>query len=77
MDGISLVGRITTLNTERGFGFVRCDGVMRKDHFFHVTALPNRAAFDALEPGQAVAFISVETPKGYRAEAIELLGDGA
>lgn len=74
VDGISLVGRVTTLNMERRFGFIRTESaVARRDQ----SALSSPSVFDALEAGRRVAFISVETDKGYRAEAIELLGDDA
>lgn len=55
-------GTIARKVTDKGFGFIRCDG---KDYFFHTSGC--RTAFDYLEEGDKVEFDEEQSPKGARA----------
>ncbi len=62
-----MTGTIKTLNTEKGFGFIKAtDG---SEYFFHKTAMVNEK-FDRLRKGQQVTFEPTESEKGLRAEDV-------
>lgn len=63
-------GVIVRLN-EKGFGFIKSPGIPN-DVFFHASALPADTQWESLRVNQAVTFQTSSTPKGLRAEYIEL-----
>ena len=56
---------IVAKKTDRGFGFIKRDGV-EKDLFFHSNELKN-ISFDELREGDSVTFDVAESPKGPNA----------
>jgi cold shock CspA family protein len=69
-----LTGEIMRWDFERAYGFIRCtsDPGLRNP-FLHVSALVEKDDIERLEPGARVAFDVVDSPKGPRAVAVELL----
>lgn len=64
-------GRIRSINTEAGYGFVR--GTDNVDRFFHKTRVAHGVDFESLKRGDQVEFDEDEDgPKGPRAKDIEL-----
>ena len=55
--------------TDRGFGFIKADG-LDKDLFFHSKALVG-VTFDELQEGDAVTFDTEESPKGMNAVNVQ------
>jgi cold shock protein len=70
-----MIGKITRLVEEKGFGFIAGDD--GQDYFFHRSALPEGEPFDQLLTGAAVTFDAVHGPKGLRAESVRLVKLGA
>jgi CspA family cold shock protein len=62
-------GVIKRIVAEKGYGFIRThDG--KEEYFFHRSACSSR--FDELVEGQNVTFTVVNSPKGPRAESVEI-----
>lgn len=57
---------VVTLNTARGFGFVRLIEGDRRDHFFHRAEM-TQGLFEQLEVGDKVICCRAEAAKGPRA----------
>jgi cold shock CspA family protein len=62
-------GTVRTIHRDKGFGFIRSEGV---DHFFHVKDLNGLPWGETLE-GRAVEFESQYGPKGLRAIEVRAL----
>ncbi len=63
-------GVISKLKKEKGFGFIRdANGT---EHFFHMSALVT-GNFNNLNIGEKVQFRLAQSPKGSRAEEVELI----
>jgi CspA family cold shock protein len=62
-------GTIARLLIDKGFGFIRDDG--GTEHFFHRSAIRG-AVFELLREGQAVEFVTEDSPKGPRAADVRL-----
>jgi len=60
-----LIGTVKRLVSDKGFGFIGCDGT---DYFFHKSACED---FDALNPGDRVTFVAVRGNKGPRADRVK------
>jgi cold shock CspA family protein len=54
----------------RGFGFI--DGDDGNEYFFHRSACGSHTDPEHLKPGDRVGFTPTESPKGMRAEHVEL-----
>lgn len=69
-----LVGIVNKHFPDKGFGFIREDKTAR-EYFFHYegTREGTREAFDAYGEGMRVQFEGRNSPKGWRASAVELL----
>lgn len=65
-----MVGEIQHLNTEKGYGFIKCEE-FPKGVFFHVKDFTGD--FDSLSKGDQVSFEEIETPKGIAGKNVELL----
>lgn len=63
-----LSGSIIKWIPEKGFGFIQ--GQDGHEYFFHRSAV--RQGLATLQGGQAVTFVSATSPKGPRAEDVEL-----
>jgi CspA family cold shock protein len=63
-------GTVKFYATERGFGFITCDGNGR-DVFVHASVL-KRSGIVELMPGQRVAILVAEAPKGLEATSVRL-----
>ena len=67
-------GKIKTLVTDRGFGFITLDD--GREVFFHRSALPNPNQFSDLDEGDQVE-VEIEAaaaaPKGPRAKSVKLV----
>ncbi len=66
-------GTIKTIQSDRGFGFIKPDGG-GQDLFFHMSAV-EYPTFDALREGQRVEFVSGPDPRNpscSRAEQVRL-----
>ena len=61
-------GTIKKLITDKGFGFIKGDN---GDVFFHASSLQN-ATMEELTIGQGVEYDEGESPKGPRAENIQV-----
>ncbi|MFA7286713.1 MAG: cold shock domain-containing protein [Patescibacteria group bacterium] len=61
-------GKIKSLNTEKGFGFITPEG-SDKDVFFHKSALVE-GTFEDLQIGMDVTFETEESDKGPRAKNV-------
>lgn len=59
-------GVIKTLNDEKGFGFIKVEG-MERDLFFHATALINGLQFMDLRRGDELSFEVAQSDKGPHA----------
>lgn len=75
--GPTMMGTITRLIPNRGFGFIRGseDGLPR---FMHCKSVIPPSDFDTMREGQAVSFVSVDTGHqerggGLRAEEVRLV----
>jgi CspA family cold shock protein len=68
-----VTGTIARLVADKGFGFIRVDGVdgAADDYFFHRSALRG-TQFDCLDLGDRVSFDAVDGPKGLRAENVNV-----
>lgn len=64
-----MTGKIKTLKSERGFGFITGEG-LAKDLFFHSNSLVG-ITFDDLKEGDAVSFETEESPKGLNAVNVQ------
>ena len=64
-----MTGTIKTLLRDRKCGFIRVKG--RPDIFFHQSGLKD-CAYEDLKEGDAVTFIEEDSPKGPRAEEVQL-----
>jgi CspA family cold shock protein len=60
-------GQIAKIVRDKGFGFIK--GEDGKEYFFHRSSLDD-GVFDALQPGDAVQFIAMQTHKGMRATGV-------
>ena len=60
-----MVGTVVTLRLDKGFGFVRSDGV---DVFFHCRDLPPDLPFDEALEQRTVEYDVADTPRGERAK---------
>jgi CspA family cold shock protein len=67
-------GRIKTLITEKGFGFIQPD-ITGPDVFFHTVNLDGMQ-FEDLQVGFRVTFTTTEGPQGPRAENVVCSGQG-
>ena len=67
-EGPLSVGTIKTLNTERGFGFIK--GSSGQEYFFHRSE--TSGAFDTFQQGDRVSFQPMRSSKGPRAHQIHL-----
>ena len=67
-----MIGKIERLVKDRGFGFIKADG-MEKDLFFHSKSLIG-VAFDELEESNhdEVSFDVEDSPKGPNAVNVKL-----
>lgn len=63
-----LVGIISAIMSNKGFGFITSGG---KEYFFHDTAVDGD--YDNLKPADKVEFTGVWTEKGWRALGVKLL----
>jgi CspA family cold shock protein len=63
-----LHGKVKRVIIDKGFGFI--EGKDGKEYFFHRSSLGEQ--FDALQEHQKVSFIPTKSPKGERAEQVEL-----
>jgi CspA family cold shock protein len=68
--GIEEFGTVKFYATEKGFGFITCDSNGR-DVFIHASVL-RRAGIVELTPGQHVAVMVGEAPKGPEATSVRL-----
>lgn len=64
-------GKIKTLITEKGFGFIRCEA-LGKDLFFHATSLDG-VGFVALKVGDEVEFYVERGEKGDYASQVRVV----
>lgn len=64
-----LQGTIKKL-TDKGFGFIKGDG---GDIFFHSSSVVG-TSFESLSEGQAVEYTEGTSPKGKRAENVQVVG---
>lgn len=62
-------GRIKSVMVSKSFGFIY--GEDGQEYFFHTSGCI--ADFNSLKSGQKVTFEPTESPKGRRAEGVELL----
>ena len=62
-----MTGKIRTLRTDKGFGFIQDDG--GQDYFFHQSAINGETMAD-LREGDGVEFEVGQGPKGPRAENV-------
>jgi len=62
-------GKIIRIYKDKSFGFIKGE---KGDYFFHRNACVDKS-FDNLEVDDEVKFRPEETPKGLRAEEVELL----
>ena len=58
--------------TDKGYGFIAPDGE-NKELFFHLSDLADGLLFDDLKEGDEVSFDMGESPKGPKAENIQLV----
>ena len=65
-----MTGTIRTLRLDKGFGFIKDNA--GKEYFFHSSGLKT-LAFDEVNLKDAVEFEPTKSPKGPRAESIEVL----
>ena len=63
-------GLIKRIVSDRGFGFIKSDN--GDEYFFHRSALGREVNFDELREGQRVDFEIGQSPKGPRAENVQL-----
>lgn len=63
--GDRLVGKITKIVREKGFGFIRTKD--NKEFFFHRSQAEE---FDVFDEGEVVTFEPNDGPKGLRAQAV-------
>ena len=61
-------GVVARIVQDRGFLFIR--GVDSQDYFCHMTSVEPPLRFHELQPGDAVEYDAVETPRGPRAEHV-------
>lgn len=69
-----MTGAVKTFLPEKGYGFIRGDD--GKDYFFHLSQVRNQPADRVCEEA-LVTFVQKATPKGYRAERIDLVNPDA
>jgi cold shock CspA family protein len=72
---IRTTGRIKTLVRDRGYGFVTVDaqpGDAEQSVFFHRSALAGDG-YDRLAENDAVSLIVEDSPKGKRANAVNII----
>ncbi len=62
---------IVARKTDKGFGFIKCDG-QERDLFFHATELVN-TDFDSLKEGDKVTFEVADSPKGPNAIKVSVV----
>ncbi len=62
-------GTVKWFNSEKGFGFIECDG---KDYFVHFKEI-KKEGYKELKTNEKVGFISVVTPKGATATNVVAL----
>jgi len=65
-----MTGKVRTINLDKGYGFILAD--TGKDYFFHHTALQG-FPFTSLYEGIIVTFEEGNSPKGLRAENVEVV----
>lgn len=63
-----MTGTIKTIN-EKGYGFIS-EALTGKEYFFHRSGCITN--FDNLTRGSKVVFVTVDSPKGPRAEDVRL-----
>lgn len=64
-----MTGKIKTLRTEKGFGFIRADEG-GKEYFFHQSAIFGEG-IDMLREGDSVEYtLGEDGPKGPRADSV-------
>lgn len=68
-DGEHKVGIIKFFNSNRGFGFIVCEG---NDVFFHYRDVKD-FPHNLMEDGDSVSFLVYNTEKGWRAKNVEKL----
>jgi cold shock CspA family protein len=67
--GVSMVGTVTRIVIEKGYGFISVTG-NPKDIFFHCSALDSDLPFDEVLRGRRVTFSPLDTAKGPAAADI-------
>ncbi len=68
---IGVFGTVAWFSNGRGFGFIKRDDPKLTDVFVHQTALPDY--IEELEKGQRVSFDVKKTPRGMRAENVQMI----
>lgn len=70
--GQTKTGTIKRLVRDRGFGFVK-DSDGSTEYFFHRSSVgPHPTAFDSMNEGDQVSFVLGDSPKGPRAESVQV-----
>ena len=69
-DTVMATGTIARLLIDKGFGFIRDEGVI--EHFFHRSSVRG-AVFELLREGQRVEFSIEDSTKGPRAGDVRLI----
>jgi CspA family cold shock protein len=64
-------GTIARLVSDKGFGFIKCEG-QERDLFFHANELIN-ANFDDLKENEKVTFEVADSPKGPNAIKVSVV----
>jgi len=62
-------GTIKKLVSDRGFGFIEAEDGL--DYFFHLSALA--VPFEDVNQGDQVRFVPEQSPRGLRANQVQLL----
>lgn len=63
-------GRIVKIMRDKGFGFIKDEN--GTEYFFHHTSTPT-GAWSGLQEDQTVSFVVKDSPKGPRAEEVQLV----
>lgn len=66
-------GTIKKIFLDDGYGFISTP-TEKRDIFFHITDLADRAKFPELQTGQAVTYDAADNAKGPRALNVRLVG---
>lgn len=62
-------GRIRSVKTDNGYGFIKPNERQQKDIFFHMSALEGKR-FEDVEPGDEVTYEIEHSDKGPRARVV-------